>query len=238
MAGRGPQGTETNSETIDEQTLARTRHRPLVPLGKEASDSTLSDLAKGSEWRVIFLLEKSGTYREIYTEKAVELKGLQGKVPEAKLERMRGELKAKYQAKMPPEVDKTLRAIYGEKYDARTATGSHNPGKTSPKANLSGKIAKHSGRILIIFMVYSEYKKTKEAEDWTRQLGSSSSGFLGSVIGGTAGGAGTGLALGGTTLHPVTIMGATLIGGIIGGAIGYKLFSGGFEYLYDVYIAE
>jgi len=37
---------------------------------------------------------------------------------------------------------------------------------------------------------------------------------------------------------PWLVVGGTVIGGIVGGAFGYQLFSGMFEQLYDVYILE
>jgi hypothetical protein len=241
MAGCGPLGTDTNNEAVDFQIMARTPHRPPVPHNGQVQplvEASLADSTSGAGWRLAFLLEYAGTYRELYAMEAEELKGLQEKLPKAELEKLRAALKTKYQGKTPPEVEKVLKAIFGERYSAKTPTGSHNPAKTNTAANISGKVAKHVGRVFIVLMVYSEYKKIHEAEDWCRQLGASSSGFLGSVATGAgfATGLATGLKYGLKTKNPWAIVGATLAGGLVGGIIGYKLFSGTFELLYDIFI--
>ena len=181
------------------------------------------------------MLEKGGKYRELYAMEAAELDNLRrAGASKPDLEAARGALKAKYQKMSPPEVDKCLKAIYGDKYKIRTATGSFNPGATNPSVNQVAKYSKWGGRVFMVIMLYSEYEKIKSADDWARQLGSSSSGILGSVLVGWAAGAGAGFGLTYLTTNPWIIAGGTLIGGFVGGIFGYELFSGTYEYIYDI----
>jgi hypothetical protein len=48
----------------------------------------------------------------MYAADALELKNLQGQLPKAQLEKMRGQLKSKYQKITPPEIEKLLRATF------------------------------------------------------------------------------------------------------------------------------
>ncbi len=120
------------------------------------------------------------------------------------------------------------------KYDKRGPTGSFNPEKTNQAINKTGKVCKGAGRVFVVIMVYSEYQKISHADDWHRQLGSSGSGVLGAVLGGSAVAAGVGAGLGALELNPITVAVGTVIGGAVGGIIGYDLFSGGYEQLYDI----
>jgi hypothetical protein len=133
---------------------------------------------------------------------------------------------------------KALEAIFGKKkIVTRSPTGSSNPARTNNLVNGVGKGMKWGGRVLLVFMVYSEYKKIAAADDWRRQLGSCSSGVLGAIGGGAVGGAAVGAGLG-SRLGPVGAAGGAIIGGLVGGAVGYDLASGGFEWLYDVLYEE
>jgi len=137
-------------------------------------------------WRIIFVLEQAGKYRELYSEEASKLDKLEGSVSKTKLIKLRGNLKTKYQVpwRTPPEAEAALRVAIGDKYDKRIPTGNYNPGKTNATINKAGYVCKYVGRVFIVLMVYSEYKKIHDANDWQRQLGASSSGFLGSIWGG------------------------------------------------------
>jgi len=194
------------------------------------------DLAQGSAWRIAYVVEYSGTYRLIYAAEALNLKPLEGKLPKSLIQKMRGELKDKYQKKTPPEVLKLLDAIFGDKFTARVPTGNHNPGKTNANINQAAGVGKYAGRVFIVVMLASELEKIRTADDWRRQLGSSSSGFIGSVVSGWAAGAATGYTTGKIVRNPWVVAGSTVVGGIIGGAIGYEIVSGFFEHLYDVYV--
>jgi hypothetical protein len=79
-----------------------------------------------------------------------------------------------------------------------------------------------------------KYTRIRDADDWKRQLGSSSSGFVGAVIGGWAAGSAIGAGLGALELNPVTIAGGTFIGGMVGSIVGYELVSGIFDQIYDI----
>jgi len=185
----------------------------------------------GAEWRAVFLLEYGGTYRLMYVEDVVELKGLQGQIPRAEIEHLRGDLKSKYQKITPPEIEKLLRAVFQKKYDLRTATASHNPGKTNIRVNTLAKGSKYLGRVFIVAMLAVELEKIYSSADWRRQLGSSSSGVLGAIGGGALAGAGTGFIAGARSFNPWITAGATIVGGIGGGAIGYELASGIYEHI-------
>jgi hypothetical protein len=165
---------------------------------------------------------------------AAQLGDLKGTVPDNVLESARGALKAKYQNASPPEVDRALRAVLGRKYVARTVTGTFNPGSTSSAINAIGTAAKYAGRVMLVVVTYQEYHKIVAADDWTRQLGSSSSGILGAIGGGWAGGAVGGSAVGAMGGNPATIAVGAIIGGIGGAYAGYEVGSGAFETLYDV----
>src|SRR5581483_1497722 len=101
-----------------------------------------------------------------------------------------------------------------------------------------GQCMKWGGRVILVFMVYSEYEKIKSSDNWPRQLGSSGSGVIGAVGGGAAGGAAVGAVLGGLEVNPFTVAAGSLLGGMIGGWIGYKLCSGGYEHLWDVLYSD
>lgn len=58
---------------------------------------------------------------------------------------------------------------------------------------------------------------------------------MGAVVGGSAGGAAVGAGLGLLELNPVTVAIGAFLGGAIGGAIGYDLFSGAYEQLWDIF---
>jgi hypothetical protein len=194
--------------------------------------------AQGGGWRVAFVLEKFGEYRELYSTEAAELDGLKGKISKSELEFRRGLLKDKYQRITPPEVEAALRAAVGAKYDKRTPTGSSRPGATNQQINQAGMVSKYVGRVLVVVMLYSEYEKIRAADDWERQLGSSGSGVLGSVAGGFVGGAVVGGELGAAGANPYTVAGGALVGGIAGGIVGYNLFSGAYEELWDISYAD
>jgi outer membrane lipoprotein SlyB len=83
-------------------------------------------------------------------------------------------------------------------------------------------------------MVYDEYAKVRDADDWNRQLGSSGSGFLGAVGGGALG-AEAGFAVGGSVAGPKGAVAGAIIGGVAGGITGYEVASGTYEVLYDTY---
>lgn len=190
----------------------------------------------GAAWRLVWVLERGGEVRELYVMDAAELDDLEGKVPEEKLSKVRGALKDKYQKITPPEVMHALKAVFGKKkIETREPTGSVNPGKTNPGVNQAGKCMKWGGRVFLVFMVYSEYEKISAADDWTRQLGSSSSGVLGAIGGGALAASAAGAGIGAMGGSPITATVGAVAGGIIGGAVGYELFSGGFEALYDVF---
>jgi outer membrane lipoprotein SlyB len=104
--------------------------------------------------------------------------------------------------------------------------------------NSFAKGAKYAGRVFVIVLLAVEFQKIRTADDWRRQLGSSSSGVLGTVGGGILGGASTGFVTGSRSLNPWITAGATIIGGIAGGAIGYEVASGLFEHIYDVYLLD
>jgi len=189
----------------------------------------------GAGWRLVWVLQRGGEIRELYSTRTPELEKLRGQVPEEQLKALRGALKEKYQGKTPPEVMRALEAAFGKaKINTREPTGSYNPGKTNARVNQAGKGMKYGGRVFLVFMVYDEYRKISTSDDWVRQLGSSSSGVLGAIGGGSIGGAATGAALGACELNPFTVAAGAGIGGIVGGVIGYNLFSGGFEALFDV----
>jgi RHS repeat-associated protein len=188
----------------------------------------------GAGWRMVWVFEQCGVYRELYSAEAAELRGKSGQVPRSELERLRGELKAKYQVKTPPEVEAALRAYCGEGYDKRTATGGFNPGKTNEAINRAAKCCKVAGRVFLVVMVYDEYAKVRDADDWNRQLGSSGSGFLGAVGGGALG-AEAGFAVGGSVAGPKGAVAGAIIGGVAGGITGYEVASGTYEVLYDTY---
>jgi hypothetical protein len=189
---------------------------------------------QGASWRLIWILEVGGKYRELYVQEAADLKNLNGQIPQAEIDRLRGELKAKYQRITPPEVEQALRTSVGNKYDKRTPTGKSNPAKTNEIINTAGKVAKNTGRVFLVYTLYSEYEKIHNADDWNRQLGSSASGFIGSIAGGELA---SGVALWGVrflTVNPYVKVGTVVISGLVGGGASYQLFSGGFEELYDV----
>jgi len=201
-------------------------------------NGTISMDGQGGKWRVALVLEMFGEYRELYAEEAAELKALKGKVPEAQLIAARGALKAKYQAITPPEVEASLRAAVGAKYDKRTPTGSFNPGRTNEQINNAAKGAKYVGRVMVVVMLYTEYEKIQAADDWERQLGSSGAGIIGTVVGGSVGGAIVGGELGAAGANPYTVAGGAIAGSIVGGIVGYNLFSGGYEELWDIFYAD
>lgn len=197
------------------------------------------NLAQGSAWRAAFLIEYGGTYRLIYAKEISQLSALEGKLPKTQLEYLRGQIKNYYQEITPTEIDKLLRAVAGQKkYEARTATGNYNPSKTNVSINRAAGAAKHIGRIFVVVMLATELEKIRTAEDWRRQLGSSSSGMLGATLSGWAAGAVTGLRLTKPIRNPWVVAGSTIVGGIIGGAVGYEIASGFFEYIYDAYLTE
>ena len=77
------------------------------------------------------------------------------------------------------------------------------------------KGCKWAGRVFLVFMVYDEYKKVSAAKNWTRQLGSSSSGVLGAIGGGAVGGAVVGGILGALEANPLTVAIGTFLGGMV-----------------------
>jgi hypothetical protein len=164
--------------------------RAMRDVNHQGTASAPSIDASGVQWRVVWVLEKGGRYRELYSMEAAQLGDLKGTVPDNVLESARGALKAKYQNASPPEADRALRAVLGRKYVARTVTGTFNPGSTSSAINAIGTAAKYAGRVMLVVVTYQEYHKIVAADDWTRQLGSSSSGILGAIGGGWAGGQG------------------------------------------------
>lgn len=83
-------------------------------------------------------------------------------------------------------------------------------------------------------MVADELNKIRTSDDWARQLGSSSSGMLGSIGGGMLGGAAGGAGMGALTMNPFAVAGGAIAGGIVGGYAGYYFASGAFEYIYDL----
>mgnify|MGYP000609542788 CR=1 FL=1 len=200
----------------------------------------------GALWRLTFVLEYSGTYREIYTVEsgmigAAEARGALTKDAARKL---RGELKDFYQRWTPPEMLDALRNTVGEgKLTARGPTGTHNPGVTNEEINRRMSACKWVGRVFVVGMVAHEYDKIRNSDDWKKQLGKSSSGILGGIGGGSVGAAGggflggalTGGRLGGTSGHPGAIVLGSALGGIVGGIVGEKLANGFYEHLYDIY---
>lgn len=226
-------GSQFGPEWVDNGTMAVTRSSTPGCVGADVSGQ---DAYQGAAWRMAYLLEYGGTYRLMYAAQAQEIAQLKGHLPKEELERMRGQLKGRFQNLTPPEVEKLLRAYVGGKYDLRTPSGSSNPGKTNAAINRAAGVGKYAGRVFVVVMLASELYKISTAEDWRRQLGSSSGGVLGAVAAGWAGGAAAGFTLGSRAKNPWVVAGATLIGGVAGGAFGYELFSGLFEHVYDVYV--
>ena len=198
------------------------------------SGSTPGFDLSGAGWRVAWILETGGTYRELYVAEAGELNKLRGQISKEQLIALRNALKDKYQSKTPPEVENALKAAVGSKYEKRGPTGNFNPDKTNPFINKSGAVCKRVGRVFVVVMAYSEYQKIKNANDWQRQLGSSGSGVVGAITGGTEVGAATGAALGALEFNPLTVGIGTVIGGAVGGVFGYDFFSGTYEQLWDI----
>jgi len=198
-------------------------------------ESRGKDPFEGGRWRVAFVLDQGGSYRELYALEAAELNALRGSLSEAELIKLRGELKAKYQALTPAEVEAALKATFGDNYQKRTPTGEFNPGKTNEALNRLGTASKILGRVFIVLMLYSEYQKVVAADDWERQLGSSGSGLIGAVAGGSFGGSLVGGGLGAIGANPVTVAVGAGVGGLVGGIIGYDLFSGTYEAIWDIY---
>jgi hypothetical protein len=195
-------------------------------------------------WRIIWLFERGGKYRELYNQEASQLSKLEGRLPKAKLEELRGQLKSKYQEITPPEIEAGLKAILGEKkYAMRKATGNFNPGKTNEAVNTIFKGMKWAGRIVLVVSLYGEYQAISQADDWSRQLGSSSSGILGSIGGGALGAAATRMLLavpqvGNAVPHPWVRFAIVTAGSIVAAYAGYEYSSGIFESLYDIYVCE
>jgi len=207
----------------------------IAVLGDENYNQTQNNLLKGVGWRVTFVLEYSGSYRELYTTEAAEIANLEGKLPQEELKKLRGNLKVKYQSKTPAEVEAVLKQIVGDKYATTEPTGSFNPAKTNEAINKGFKVCKVTGRVFMVVMLYSEYQKITKADDWEKQLGVSSSGIIGSVGGGAAVGALVGGGLGTLGANPGTITIGMITGSIVGGAIGYDLATGAYEHIYDAY---
>jgi len=195
-------------------------------------------------WRLAWVFEKSGVYRELYSQEAAELKKLTGQLPKTEVEALRGQLKSKYQNLTPPEVAEALKAVVGKKkFELRKATGNFNPSKSNPNVNAVGTGFKYAGRVLVVAALYTEYQKIKNAEDWHRQLGASGPGLLGSIGGGASGSA---LVRGLVAIptvarqvpNPWVKAGAVITGGVVGAAVGYEVASGAYETVYDVYICD
>jgi hypothetical protein len=228
-------GSQFDPDWVDKGTMAITRSSTPGCAGVDVSGR---DAFQGAAWRTVYLLEYGGTYRQIYAAEALEVSQLKGQLPKAELERLRGQLKSKYQRITPPEVEKILRAYVGDKYDLRTPSGTSNPGKTNATINRVAGVAKYVGKVFVVVMLASEIYKIQSSDDWKRQLGASSGGLLGAVATGWVGGATAGFTLGSRVRHPLVVAGATVIGGVAGAAFGYEVFSGLFEHLYDVYTTE
>ena len=194
--------------------------------------------SQGGPWRVAFVSDQFGEYRVLYSQEAAELKNLRGKVPKGELTRLRGLLKDKYQQITPPEVESALRVVVGEKYDKRLPTGNFNPESTSQTINQAGQVFKVVGRVFVVLMLYSEYEKVVAADDWDRQLGSSSSGLIGSIGGGSIGASVVGGTIGALGGSPVTVAIGAGVGGYVGGIEGYDLFSGAYDELWDILYPE
>ena len=170
---------------------------------------------------------------------AAELNGLKGKIPEDALTATQRGTEGQVPKGHPSRGRGGIKAaLGGKKYQTRVPTGGFNPGKTNATVNSVFKGSKWAGRVFLVIMAYDEYRKVAAAKDWTRQLGSSSSGVLGAIGGGTTGGAVVGGLLGAAEFNPLTIAVGTFLGGMIGGAVGYSVCSGDYEALYDVLYSD
>ena len=194
-------------------------------------------LAHGSAWRLAHLLEYGSTYRLIYAAEVLKLRNRERSIPPSEMILLRASLKSEFQEDTPPEIAKLLKAVLGEKkFDARVPTGNYNPSKTNVRLNRVASGMKYFGRVFIVIMLATELQKIKTAENWRKQLGTSSSGILGSVFGGWLFGARVGLTVGSRYPNPWVIAGSTIVGGLVGGAIGYETATGCYEQLYGIYI--
>jgi len=197
-------------------------------------------------WRIAYLAEVFGVYREQYVNRAKEIQELElrGGITKAEGIALRAKLKNSTQAKTPPEVEQILRAIVGnKKYELRSPTGSYNPGKTNQRINSTTAGFKYAGRIMIVIGIADEVSRIESSNNMLRQIGNSSSGMLGQIGGGTLGAALTRTVIalpviGRVIPHPYVKAGVVIAGGLLGSALGDTLFRGTYEHVYDVYICE
>ena len=87
-------------------------------------------------------------------------------------------------------------------------------------------------------MLASELELVMAADDWERQLGRSGSGVIGSITTGAVTGSAVGAGLGAIGLNPVTVAVGTFAGGVVGGIVGYDLFSGAYDEMWDIFYDE
>jgi len=197
-------------------------------------------------WRIAYLAEMFGVYREKYVADAKGVAELErrGGITKAEGQALRGQLKANAQAKTPPEVDQVLRAVVGDKkYELRKPTGTHNVGKTNERINRTTGSFKLVGRVLIVIALEKEMEKILTSDNPRKQVGNSSAGMLGQIGGGAAGAAMTQAlialpAVGRLIPHPYVKGGVVIIGGAVGSMVGDTLFRGTYEEIYDVYVCE
>jgi RHS repeat-associated protein len=197
-------------------------------------------------WRIAYLAEVFGVYREQYANRALEIRELElrGGITKAEAAALRAKLKNSTQAKTPPEIEQMLRAIVGKnKYELRSPTGSHNPGKTNQRINSTTSGFKFAGRIMLVIGLADEVNRIKSSENMLRQIGNSSSGMLGQIGVGALGAALTRAVIalpvvGRIIPHPYVQAGVVIAGGLLGSAVGDTLFRGTYEHVYDIYICE
>lgn len=191
-----------------------------------------------SEWRIIWLYEQYGYYREVYNKEAADLIKKHGAIPRDEYVKLRDALKTKFKSKEPPEVKAALDALFKQRGKAGPS-GNFDPTRTNAGANFAGKVCKSTGRVFMALMVYSEYQKIRTSDDWSRQLSSSSGNILGQVGGGVVGGRiAFDIASGLLPQARITRFVVTVIGSLIGANEGGHLVTMGAEHMYNVAVDE